>query len=1615
MTVTDANGCTDTETVTITEPLTLVASASIDNNVYCNNDSTGQATANATGGTMPYSYLWSNGQDSATALSLSAGNYVVTITDNNGCFDTSLVTITEPTALIAGITLDSNASCFGTSTGAATAFANGGVGPYFYNWSHGPTGASVDALSAGIYSVVILDQNGCLDTTDITISEPTLLTSTAVQVSAVNCFNGNDGSAAVSPIGGTMPYAYAWSNGETADTATNLSVGTNYITITDANGCSYIDSVVTTQPNTPITTNTAVLNNVLCNADTSALAAASAVGGTSPYAFAWSNGANTDTASFSAGTWYVTITDANGCFELDSIIVTEPNALVATIDSTNNISCFGLTDGEAFASATGGTTPYSYAWNSAQTTASISGQSAGAYQITITDANGCFDTASSTVIEPDSISNIFTIADVSCNGGSDGYMIANPVGGTGAYSYAWNNSATTDSIGGLSADFYSVTITDANLCSNVFVDTVSEPTLLVASATVISNVLCNGDSSGSAFAIATGGTSPYTFNWPSAFTANTDTVFGLPAGNHIVTVLDANLCSTTASVTITEPNAIVITADSVTDVNCVGGNDGYINVSALGGVGTYSFSWSNGATTSNISNLTAGVYCVTVTDQNGCFDSLCVTISETNALPIVNLGADFMSCDTSIALDAGVFSAYNWSTSVTTQTINVNSAGTYGVTVLDANGCENSDQIVVGFYPTLNYDLTTDSSACALATGAAHITNLVGGGGYAINWSTGQVGGLNLLNVASGNYNVNVIDQNGCSLNTPFTIQDNQPVSPYFSATDVSCNNGNDGSITLDSIIGGNAPFVLDWSNGTTGNAITGLSAGTYNVTITGNTGCQAYESFTISNAAPITLNVVTQNSTCTDSNGFATVANLLPTGTYTYQWNDYLAQTADTAFNLPAGNYSVTVTSAAGCTGTASGIVNDLTAATLALTATDATCESQTTGSATVVAAGNGPFSYLWNDAFSQTTPAAVSLTNGAYMVTVTDANGCISIDATNVGFTNSNPSVSLGADTNVCANFYILSPGLGYSTYNWSNGSNNVSISVATAGNYEVTVTDANGCAAADTIALGLNTPIAFTAAETNSTCAANTGSIVLSVLSGGGNYAYNWSTGDTTSSLINLSSGVFNVTISDANGCEETETFNIIQTDAPILSALTENPICNGSADGNISITTFGGTAPFDFAWSNGNNTDNATNLMAGSYTLTVTDDSGCVVLGNYTLSQPAPITIGFSVSASTCGIADGSALAIVNGNQGATTYVWSDANSTDSIYLGNISSGTYSITVTDSAGCSASNAVNVSDFGAAIVTTGSINNNCDNEGFGGAFALASGTGPFNYLWNDANAQTNDTASNLANGQFTVSVTDGNGCLSIANTTVSAFYDAPIISLGADVSTCDGNEVILTPGGGFVAYNWSNGATATDISPVNSGNYAVTVTDVNACSNNDEVIVTFVAPPAVDLGADTLVCLDDATVSIVLEATESFVNYNWNTGDTSSVITISQSGLYSVTVDNGDQCFGSDAIIVVFDSCINVGEDELAGFASKAKLALYPNPNRGSFVLETEGLTTGNYLVRVSSISGQMVEKRNLNIVTGLDSRDEFNLSNAAKGIYILTIEGNEIQLNQRIVIE
>ncbi|RFN58148.1 HYR domain-containing protein [Marixanthomonas ophiurae] len=249
VTITDANGCTDTASATITQPTDLVVSASVNSNVSCNGGSDGSATAAVSGGAMPYSYSWSpSGGNNATATGLSAGTYTVTVTDANGCMDTANVTITEPTALVASASVDNNVSCNGGSDGSATAAVSGGAMPYSYSWSpSGGNNATATGLSAGTYTVTVTDANGCMDSANVTITEPTALNATITAQTNASCPGSSDGEATVSVNGGTAGYTYSWApSGGSNATATGLSAGNYTVTVTDANGCTTTTSVIIT-------------------------------------------------------------------------------------------------------------------------------------------------------------------------------------------------------------------------------------------------------------------------------------------------------------------------------------------------------------------------------------------------------------------------------------------------------------------------------------------------------------------------------------------------------------------------------------------------------------------------------------------------------------------------------------------------------------------------------------------------------------------------------------------------------------------------------------------------------------------------------------------------------------------------------------------------------------------------------------------------------------------------------------------------------------------------------------------------------------------------------------------------------------------------------------------------------------------------------------------------------------------------------------------------------------------------------------------------------------------------------------------------------------------------
>ena len=449
VTVTDQNGCTDSNSTILMEPTVLIAASSVTSTLACNGNTDGQITASASGGTPSYIFAWSNGATTATASGLSAGTYTVTVTDQNGCTDSNSTILMEPTVLIAASSVTSTLACNGNTDGQITASASGGTPSYIFAWSNGATTATASGLSAGTYTVTVTDQNGCTDSNSTILMEPTVLIAASSVTSTLACNGNTDGQITASASGGTPSYIFAWSNGATTATASGLSAGTYTVTVTDQNGCTDSNSTILMEP-TVLIAASSVTSPLACNGNTDGQITASASGGTPSYIFAWSNGATTATASgLSAGTYTVTVTDQNGCTDSNSTILMEPTVLIAASSVTSTLACNGNTDGQITASASGGTPSYIFAWSNGATTATASGLSAGTYTVTVTDQNGCTDSNSTILMEPTVLIAASSVTStLACNGDTNGQITASASGGTPSYIFAWSNGATTATASG---------------------------------------------------------------------------------------------------------------------------------------------------------------------------------------------------------------------------------------------------------------------------------------------------------------------------------------------------------------------------------------------------------------------------------------------------------------------------------------------------------------------------------------------------------------------------------------------------------------------------------------------------------------------------------------------------------------------------------------------------------------------------------------------------------------------------------------------------------------------------------------------------------------------------------------------------------------------------------------------------------------------------------------------------------------------------------------------------------------------------------------------------------------------------------------------------------------
>jgi SprB repeat len=913
VTVTSLNGCgSSTASINIINPPAINVPLS-PNQILCNGNNNGSITANPTGGTLPYTYLWSNGGTMQSISGLAPGTYSVIVTDANGCTKSNSSTITQPTAIELNTSF-TNVSCNGGNNGTATVTATGGTGSYGYLWSNGGTTATINNLVVGTYNVTVTDANGCTKNTSVTITQPTALVISTSSTN-VSCNGGNNGTATVFGTGGVGPYTHLWSTGATTQTISGLTAGTYSVTVTNANGCTKNTSVTITQPTALVISTSST--NVSCNGGNNGTATVFGAGGVGPYTHLWSTGATTQTISgLTAGTYSVTVTDANGCTKNTSATINQPNLVVLNTTSTN-VSCNGGNNGTATVSATGGVTPYQYLWSNGATTSSINNLIAGTYNVTVTDANGCIKTTSVVITQPALIVLNTSFTNVSCNGGNNGAATVTPTGGVTPYQYLWSNGGTTSTINNLVVGTYNVTVTDANGCTKNTSVTITQPTALVIS-TSSTNVSCNGGNNGTATVFGTGGVGPYTHLWSTG--ATTQTISGLTAGTYSVTVTDANGCTKNTSVTITQPTLVVLNTSSA-NVICNGGNNGTATVAATGGVTPYQYLWSNGATTPTINNLVAGTYNVTVTDANGCVKTASVTITQPT-LVVLNTSFTNVSCNggnngaATVTPTGGVTPyQYLWSNGATTSSITNLIAGTYNVTVTDANGCIKTASVTITQPTTLVISTSSTNVSCNGGNnGTATVFGTGGVGPYTHLWSNGATT-QSISNLTAGTYSVTVTDANGCTKTTSVTINQPTLVVLNTSSTNISCNGGNNGTATV-AATGGVTPYQYLWSNGATTSSINNLVAGTYNVTVTDANGCIKNASVTLNNPALVTVNLGADKTLCLNQTHIVNgTTNINQVGVI-YEWTSSNGFTASTPIvTLSAtGNYYLKATTSLGC-----------------------------------------------------------------------------------------------------------------------------------------------------------------------------------------------------------------------------------------------------------------------------------------------------------------------------------------------------------------------------------------------------------------------------------------------------------------------------------------------------------------------------------------------------------------------------------------------------------------------------------------------------------------------------------------------------------------------------
>ncbi len=1484
------NGCSDTAVRNVTVTPGPVADFTANN--PCDGNAVNFVNNSTAHGTTSYFWDFDNGTtstDSAPQVTYNApGIYNVTLAavSANGCSDS----LTVPVTVYPNPTASFNVSnvCVNTPLNLSNN-SSASTGSLNYNWDFNDGSTDTAQVPVKSYSLptnytielIATTNAGCSDTSlqNVTVqSLPTVqIEDTAVCGTSYVLDGQNPGAS------------NAWSTGGSARRDTVTSTGNYSVTVTDGNGCSAADTasvVLSPTPQPDLGPDTIVCGSY--NLQTGL-----------PQSHLWSNNSTSNNITVThSGIYAVAVTNSIGCTGTDTVDITVQNDPQVNLGS-NITTCAG---DSITLDAGGGNV--SYLWNTNETTRKITATTTGGYAVTVSTSAGCSSTDSIFAeFRPSPVAD-FTFNDTCVN---DVVTFSNnstqPGGGSLSYTWDFDNGNTSTSSQTsqtfATADTYNVQLIAQNTTGCA--DTVVYPVTVHPRPAVSFSApsVCLGDTTQFVNSSSVQATT-LSFDWDFAngnnSTAAQPAEVYAAAGTYPVT-LRAETPFGCADTTTQNIQVLALPVSGLPDtvVECA------TSTSVTAGGSNQNYNWSHGPSSRTATINTTGTYVVTISRTNGCSIEDSVYVQLNNPLSF-NLGSNPFGCD-EVTLNPGLSGvSYQWSTGDTGSVLTVNSSGTYRLQAQDTNGCSFADtvQVTVNNSPIVN--LGGNDTLC---TGNSKTLN-AGNSTASHIWSTGSPNqAINVSN--SGTYSVTVTSPAGCSAADTAEILFNPTPAADFNFTDLC--EGDTVSFT-DLSTGVTAGSNYQWDFGDGNNAVgqnpahNYASSGTYQVTlqITTGDGCVDSETKNVT-ISPLPIAGFNVQDVCEGNAVSFFNTSSVASGSLSYQWgfgNGAGTTGTNPNYTYPAaGDYEVTLTATSnnGCEAQYIDSVSINPLPQVSLGGSITTCADST-----ILNAGSGAASYLWSNNTSDSTLTVSQ--NGTYSVTVTSPEGCTDNDQVSVQL-SSPVVVNLGPDSTVCDSI-LLDAGNQGSTYLWSNAHTGQTLNVTATGTYEVTVTDQNGCLGFDTVQITVQSgPVVNLGAD--SAFCSDAAPYVLDA--GAGGAGYSWSTGNNTQILNADTTGTYSVTVTSANGCEQSDSVQVTVHETPVADFAVQN-VCENTDAVFANSTKIQGTVNYTWNFGDGNGSTSANpahGYTAGTYQpqLIANTPQGCVDTVTQSVTvNPVPMasfTASLGCEDQPVNFTDGSSIA-----SGNFTHQWQFGNGNNSALQNPDetynTAGFYQVTLalTSDSGCvdTATQVVQINSTPQRVLQD-------TVELCATSAVLDAQNSGSSYAWSTSAAGQTETVT--ASGTYMVTVTNAAGC-SVEDSSFVQLNTPVSVTINGATNACD--STVLDAGNPGLSYTWSSGDTFQTVTPVTSGNYSVTVSSSLGCSDSDQVSVTVTPSPLVDVGPDSSVC---AGTPYFLDAGNAGASFAWSNSSTSQQITASTPGTYSVTVTDQNGCSGADTMVL------------------------------------------------------------------------------------------------------